>query len=329
VDTISFRRNPLHQVIDSERLLSSSMDRDTIAYTAGVLKTIGEHSEKAQSRLQSAVAEVRERRTQRGDAISLTTSVLARVETVGGPVLLGTSSSDISVALPFDELAELPADCLGSAAVPPDLRDRPILVHPSVAAVLIAGTVFSLTSRNGRRTAQQLEGRKVLPSLTLIEPAAARGMDDLGLPDHRFRLVDGGVMGPPMPAGIRPGHAVWDHDTGRCVADPTTRVELRGNPSVPPDHALELVWCVEGLQRYHADGTVRLRCLARLADRPGDWFSLVLRGKPIHLLRYTTGVHGRRTTVYTDSEVTTQSLVLASARTMEEKGHGSITVVDT
>jgi hypothetical protein len=302
VDTIGLWRDTSGHVVDSKRLGPTPFDSEAVDGTVDLLRQIGEHAQQTCSELQSTVVDVRERRDPAGVVTRRTVQALARVETVGGPVLLGTSTSNMTVRLPFDELAELPAQ-IGTGV---EFQDRPIVVRPSVAAVLIVGTVFSLTSANGRQIAQRMAGKRILPSITISVPAAT--------------LVDRGVMCSPAAEDL--GQSMWDHDSRDYVTDPVTRAELSGNEAAYPDDALELVWCAEGLQRYHADGTVRLRCLARVA---GSWFFVTLSGKPIHLLRHVTGVLGPPATVYTDSEVTTQSLVLASARTIEEKGHGRLT----
>lgn len=284
--------------------------------------------------LQSAVATVREWHDADGKLLERRTELLARVETARGPVLFGTAGngepSSTAEDLPWHELAAPVAGTAGEDP-PADWRERPLVLCPSPAAVLVAGTAFSLTSRGGRDTAHRLAGRRVLPSLTLRDlPTApsAYDLDDLGGPAEPTTLVDDGRIRPPAPLreGIPVGRAVWDHDSGACAPAPLARLELLG-PDLPlPPHAVELVRCVEGLQRYHADGTVRLQCLARVADRPGVWFTVVLRGKPVHLLRRARGLTGPPTAVHSDSDVTTRSLVLAGAAELEGTGHAVVTV---
>lgn len=124
------------------------------------------------------------------------------------------------------------------------------MLRPSPAAVLVAGTAFSLTSRGGRDTAHRLAGRRVLPSLTLRDlptTPSAHAQDDLGGPAQPRTLVDDGRIRPPAPLreGIPVGRAVWDHDSGACAPPPLARLELLG-PDLPlPSHAVELVRCVE------------------------------------------------------------------------------------
>jgi hypothetical protein len=296
VDTIGLSRNG-PRVVGSQRLSSTPYERTVMDATVALLRSV---NESASANLQSTVADVLEHSDSAGAVTRRSVQLLARVETVGGPVLLGTSTSDFTARLAFSGLADLPGR-IGPAA---EFRDLPVVIRPSVAAVLIAGAVFSLTSATGKEAARRLAGRRALPLITISAGGTV--------------LVDRGVIQPPTGEE----QSIWDHDSQRYVPDPLTRAGIHGSEVAFPDNALELVWCVEGLQRYHADGTVRLRCLAKVAGR---WFLCTLTGKPIRLLRQVTGLHGPHTTVYTDSAVTTQSLVMASARTIEEKGHGRIT----
>lgn len=285
IDAIGLSRNG-SEVVSSRRLGPTEADRPARDTAVAVLERTWRDAREADVRLQSTVA----------DVVDQTVRVLARVETVGGPVLLGTESA---AGLPFGELGGLPHE-LSPAT---ESRDLPIVLRPGVAAVLIAGAVFSLTSARGRENVKRLAGRRVLPGLSLSVA---------GRP-----LVDAGVL---VPSDDEPPR-IWDHDSQSSVEDPLTRASLRGTEAPLPPDVVELMWCVEGLQRYHADGTVRLQCLARTG---GEWSVRTLVGKPIHLLRHVTAVHGPLTTVFTDSVVSTQSLVLTSARTIEEKGNGRI-----
>ncbi|MFI6096378.1 hypothetical protein ACIA8G_12530 [Lentzea sp. NPDC051213] len=280
-------------VVASRRLGPTPTDQAVAAAAVDLLERTADEARQAGVRLQSTVADVVDRGARQ-------VRVLARAETIGGPVLLGTESADHRTAtLPFAELGRLPA-ALSPAT---DARDLPIVLRPGVAAVLIAGAVFSLTSARGRENARQLAGKRVLPGLTLTEADRT--------------LVDAGVL----VASDEAPQRIWDHERQSYVEDPLTRAGMRGPEAPLPQDFVELVWCVEGLQRYHADGTVRLQCLAKTGD---EWSVRTLVGKPIRLLRHVTAVHGPLTTVFTDSVVTTQSLVLTSARTIEGKGNGRI-----
>ncbi|MFI9627281.1 hypothetical protein [Streptomyces sp. NPDC052042] len=337
LDTLRFARDTAGRVTASRRL-AGPLDQEAGKETGVLLTEAAGRAASAVAGLQSAVAQVHEWRDADGQPVSRRAELLARVETPGGPVLLGTSGpgdpAALVEALPWHELGAF-ADPLGSGAPPDDWRERPLVLRPSPAAVLVAGTAFSLTSRAGRATARRLAGRRVLPPLTLLDLPSAPSewaRDDRGDPARPTPLVDAGRICPPPPAsplgeGIPLGRAVWDHDTAAFGPPQLTRLRLTGpNAEVSAD-AMELVCCVEGLQRYHGDGTVRLQCLTRTADRPGSWFRVVLRGKPIHLLRQARGLAGPPTAVHSDSEVTTRSLVLASASDMEGAGHAVVTVI--
>ncbi|MFD7597389.1 hypothetical protein ACFV6D_30720 [Kitasatospora sp. NPDC059812] len=364
LDTLRLERDATGRVTGSRRVAGSA-DQDAGKETGLLLTEAAERTASAVAGLQSAVAQIHEWRDGDGLPVSRRAELLARVETPGGPVLLGTSGpgdpAGLVEALPWDELGALSTP-FAPADPPGDWRERPLLLRPSAASVLVAGAAFSLTSRGGRATAARLAGRRILPQLTLTDlPSAppgsglngsgldasaldasaldgaaldgaalgASGLDDRGDPALPTVLVDGGRICPPPPLaeGIARGRAVWDHDTGGFGPPPLARLELGGPlAEVPPD-AVELVWCVEGLQRYHGDGTVRLQCLARVADRPGGWFRLALRGKPVHLLRQARGLAGPPMAVHSDSDVTTRSLVLAGAAEMEGAGHAVVTVI--
>ncbi|MEV7776421.1 hypothetical protein [Kitasatospora sp. NPDC086791] len=335
LDVLRVERDATGLVTGSRRVAGPT-DRDAGEETGLLLAAAAERAASAVAGLQSAVAQVHEWHDGDGPPVSRRAEVLARVETPGGPVLLGTSGrgepAALVAALPWDDLGSLPQPFV-PADPPADWRERPLLLRPSVASVLVAGAAFSLTSRGGRASAGRLAGRRVLPKLTLTELPSAppgSGRDDRGAPALPTVLVDGGRICPPPPLaeGIALGRAVWDHDAGGFVPPPLTRLELDGPRAELPPDALELVWCVEGLQRYHGDGTVRLQCLARVADRPDGWFRLVLRGRPVHLLRQARGLAGPPMAVHSDSDVTTRSLVLAGAAEMEGAGHAVVTIVN-
>ncbi|PPK67095.1 hypothetical protein V5P93_003434 [Actinokineospora auranticolor] len=293
-------------VIGSRRLTDPPGRREAVEATVGLLRGVGAHAEATGARLQSVIADLVRDHGPDGTPRRSGTRLLARVETAGGPVLLGTATGGDTARLPLAGLADLPdrIDRIDRVGSLDRLRDRPLVLWPSVAVVLVAGLVFSLTSTRGKHNAARLAGRRVLPPLTVVAEGTT--------------LVDAGVLTAPTWVGP----VQWDHDAGREVPDPVLTLSARGADTERPDDAVDLVWCVEGLSRYHADGTVRLRCLAK-AD--GRWSALTLAGKPIHLLRHLTGFTGPQETVYTDSVVTTKALVLNRARTMEEQGHGRIT----
>ncbi|MCX4515757.1 hypothetical protein OHA27_36970 [Streptomyces sp. NBC_01619] len=283
--------------------------------------------------LQYAFATVNEWHNDDGRLSERRTALLAWVKTAAGPVLLGTAADGEPSSLPAALAWEgLPAPNGRLSAPPDDWRDRPLVLHPAAAAVLVTGMASSLASRSGRAAAEKLADRRVLSWLTLLDaPAIPPGYDrdDLGNPARKTALVVDGRIRPPSPlrAGIPLGHAVFNHDTGTFTAPQTPRLELEGQMVTVPPHALELVWCLGGLQRYHADGTVRLQCFSRVAELPGSWFSVRLRGKPVPLLLQARGLAGPRTTVHSDSDVTTRSLVLASAAELEGAGHAAVTVI--
>ncbi|MGW7364412.1 hypothetical protein ACWGI8_13535 [Streptomyces sp. NPDC054841] len=334
LDTLRLERDASGRVTGSRRL-GEPVAQEAAKDTGLVLTEAAARARAAVAGLQSAVATVHEWHGDDGLLVARRSDLLARVETAGGPVLLGTATygepSALLEALPWDELGALPQQSAG-AGPPDDWRERPLLLRPSPAAVLVAGTAFSLTSRGGRATAQRLSGRRVLPPLTLRDLPVAPAeydRDDLGNPARSTMLVDAGRICPPSPLreGIPLGRAVWDHDSAAIGPPQLNRLELTGPDVALPPQAVELVRCVEGLQRYHGDGTVRLQCLARTADRPGVWFSVVLRARPIHLLRQAVGLAGRPTAVHSDSDVTTRSLVLAGAAELEGAGHAVVTVI--
>jgi hypothetical protein len=333
VDALRLERDDDGRITASRRS-TQPLGQEAAKHTGLLLAETAARAGTVEGGLQSAVATVREWHDADGKLLERRTELLARVETAGGPVLFGTAQNGepapTAEDLPWHELAAPPARAAAQGA-PADWRERPLLLRPSPAAVLVAGAAFSLTSQGGRDTARTLAGRRILPSLTLRDlptTPSAYDQDDLGAPAKPTTLVDDGRIRPPAPLreGIAVGRAVWDHDSGACAPPPLARLELLGPHTPLPSNAVELVRCVEGLQRYHADGTVRLQCLARLTDRPDTWFTVVLRGKPVHLLRQARGLTGPPTAVHSDSDVTTRSLVLAGAAELEGTAHAVVTV---
>ncbi|ABP55487.1 hypothetical protein [Salinispora tropica] len=332
LDVVQLRRDASGRVVGSERVGGSAADA-AAKNVALLLTDATARIDATLDGLQSAVATIHEWRAGDGLPVAGRSDLLVRIETAGGPVVLGTAGH----GTPLELVSTVAGQDLAVLAHPPAAepptgwRDRPLILRPAPAAVLVAGAAFSLSSRKGRRTAAQLTGRRVLPALTIRDlPAVPSGYDrdDLGDPAEASVLVDAGRISPPgqWRDGVPPGRAVWDHDAATCGPPPIVRLELDGPDTVTPPNAIELQWCVEGLQRYHGDGTIRVHCVARPVDRPEESFVIVLHGKPIHLLRHTRGLTGPRTAVYGDSDVTTRSLVLASAAELEGAGHAVVTV---
>lgn len=318
VDTLALRRDESGAVVSSIRLGVPEQGTDAIESVAAVISTLDRWSTDHAVPLQSAIVTVRQRQDSRH------TSVLARLETALGPVLVGTATT----ADPA-ELSDAP--CLAPPKMPNRLDEPPtdwarlpLCLRPEVAAVLIAGAGFSLLSAKGTATRQTMTGRKLLPGLTLTEvplwPAEGTP-DDLGGTATAVALIENGRVLAPDPAP----RLVWSHDLGATVAPATTGWRLTGPEATEPPRVIELVHCVEGLQRYHARGNVRLTCLARESGR-GTWFSLTLTARPIHLLRCAIGITGAASTVYTDAEVTTSTVLLPSAETLNTKDRDVITV---
>jgi hypothetical protein len=175
-----------------------------------------------------------------------------------------------------------------------------------------------------RRRYAELAGRRVLPDLTIVDMPSnhpPEGVDDAGVPARPHALVAGGYLREVAhDDGVMRGRAVWLHDRQALGPPATAKLELTGPEHAAPADPIDVRWCVEGLQRYHADGRLRLRCLAR---RAGDgWFAFELRGRPLNLLRAAVGLTGPRVRTFSDDEVTTRSLVLASADVLRER-HGA------
>ena len=245
--------------------------------------------------------------------------VVARLETPGGPVVTGTGNDDDpAIDAGFPERLDPP---------PVGWRARSLVLRPPVAAVLVSAARLVLTARAMRSRYADLSGRRILPGLTIVDSPAAHRVGapgDNGRPAVPHPLVDRGRLRPvefDSTLDLMSGRAVWDHDTQALGPAPVTRLDLSGPECATPDPAVELAWCVEGLQRYHRDGILRLRCLARTAG--AGWFVVELRGRPLHVLQATVGVSPPYRTVYSDDEVRTPSIVLCSAERLEEQ-HGAV-----
>ncbi|MER6714560.1 MULTISPECIES: hypothetical protein [unclassified Streptomyces] len=280
--------------------------------------------------LQTVMARVTSRSRPDGDALRWSAWVLARLETVAGPVLVGTAHTDCRHPHhlwdgPLPDLPHSPP-----AEAPRDWAHQPLVLSPPVAAQVVAGARLALTSQAARQHRERFTGRRVFSGLGLTDLPAEHpqdSLDDRGRPALPLALADGGFLGavPLDPdTGLPAGRAVWDHDTQRSGSPEHIALALTG-PRVPvPPDALEIAWCAEGLQRYHADGVLRLDCLARPADGAGQWCRIRLRGKPLRILQAVRGLFGPAHTVHTDHTVTTASLVLPCARTLAEKGMATV-----
>ncbi|MFI5945335.1 hypothetical protein ACIBCB_34545 [Streptomyces uncialis] len=340
LDTVTVLRDDRQRVSGSRRL---SGDDGSGARVTAYVRELLAGAERAWGSvpgapLQSAVARVRETRREtrsgdHGDGAWATATVLARLETVAGPVLIGagTVGRGLTGSPPAARPPLPPLPSTDLAPEPPaHWRRRPLLLGPAVAAQLVTAAWLAFTSGGSRERLAKLAGRRVLPGLDLLDTAGDQppdGSDDGGHPAGALAVVSGGVLRalPRDPdTGLLAGRMVWDHDTRGCAARFPASLRLTG-PEVPlPADALELTVCVEGLQRYHADGVLRLACPARTADEPDRWFMLQLRGRPLRLLQAARGLTGPPAAVHTDHTVTTAALVLPGAAALTEKGTGSL-----
>jgi hypothetical protein len=248
--------------------------------------------------------------------------VLARLETPAGPMLAGGAGT-AAVADMLEVVAELSRLPGALADAPRGWDRRPLLLRPPVAAVLLAGVRLVL----GGAAAGRLAGRRVLPDLTLVDRPvehAEGALDDCGTPAEAHMLVRSGRVAPLPPdtcPGVPPGRAVWCHEESRPVIAATFGLTLSGMPAVsPPDGAVELLACAEGLRRYHADGHLQMTCLARSADS-ASIFLVAVRARPLSMLRAVTGLAGGSANTYLEDEIDTPSLVLLSADELARKCH--------
>jgi hypothetical protein len=191
-----------------------------------------------------------------------------------------------------------------------------------VAAAVLAGVRWVLGSAGAAR----LEGRRLLPPMTLIDRPVAHAageQDDAGHLAAPWALVRGGTVAtmPRDPATNLPaGRMVWHHDEHRLVAARTFGLELTGvagrPPGDPPPEAVELVECVQRVRHYQTDGRMRLVCVARAGQR-GRPFLVGLAGRPLTVLRLVSGLAGAAAETCTDHSVRTPSLVLPTALSLE------------
>ncbi|GLZ29060.1 hypothetical protein Lesp02_12500 [Lentzea sp. NBRC 105346] len=310
IDTVQLHRTPDGRVTRSRRLGPMDHDDESSRLCGLVLREAGGLGDE----VRNVVAEVHEREYRRPTA-----TVVARVDTIAGPVLVGAAGGP-DVALPR------PALPVRLSAEPAGWRGLPVVLQPAVAAVIVAAAATALTTPTGRETARRRAGNRLLPDLTLVDKPASWGVDDRGHDANSLTLLDKGVLRPPgeMIAGIPRGRAMWHHDMRAFVTEPVRRLEVQ-TVELPPRDAIELVWCIEDSRPRMEDGELRLRCLAR--DPEGKWFSTVLRGKPLLLLRHVRGGHGPARCVFGDSEVTTPALVFGPTADLEESGRGSLAVL--
>ncbi|MDT0343607.1 hypothetical protein [Streptomyces litchfieldiae] len=257
-------------------------------------------------------------------------SMLVRVESPAGPLLLGAAGPDAGTVCAA-QLLQVQADFAGSAAAgrpAAGWRDRPLLLAPPVAAAVVSGVAMALGSPGAAR----LDGCRVLPDLTLVDEApevTAGRADDAGRPAEPLTLLHRGrVAVPPRDpgTGLVLGRARWDHDSARLVGESPSGLRLTGGPA--PGAAtgrLELLRCVEGLRRYHLDGRLRVVCLARVPGEAG-WFRVELTARPLTLLRAVTGVCLPAVATCAGDRVHTPALLLPAAAALADRERGEIDV---
>ncbi|TYR62717.1 hypothetical protein [Streptomyces parvus] len=336
LDALVLTRDAAQRVCSSRRVAAED---DTAAATTRAVRALLAGAQSAlgdvpAAPLQSAVAMVNARPGRPDAGTWWSARVLARLETVGGPVLVGTACTGSSMGATGSPTLDVPVPQLPHGRplqrAPRGWADRQLIIAPPVAAQLVAGAWLALTSGAARRQRAQLAGRRVFPGLGLTDLPAEHPtgvQDDAGHPVVPVTVTKDGVLGAMTPdprTGLLAGRSVWDHDSGRCTEPAHTVLALTGPGGERPHEAVELAWCVEGLQRYHADGALRLNCLARTADRDAPWFPLQLRAKPQRLLQAVRALAGPAHTVHTDHTVTTAALLLPSARVLAEKGIGTV-----
>ncbi|WP_146778738.1 hypothetical protein [Actinomadura craniellae] len=318
-DAVALDRDPGGRVRASRRLggpggtappAAETADRAAGRLVGSTLDALGA------APLQSVLATVRCRVEGPAGETAWRAHVVARIETAAGPVLIGSATGDPD-ALPA--LEGPPATRPGTP--PAGWTDLPIVLAPPVAAMAVGAARLALASRSGRAMRERMAGRRAFHDLSLHDVPVAHpsgGLDDAGAPVTTAALLDAGRLTPP---GTPSGRAVWDHDRRALGPAPVTRLELDGPPLPVPEPAVELAWCVEGVQRYDPGGVLRLTCLARVADR---WFPAVLRARPLRLLQAARGVAGPRTRTFSEDELESPSLLLPGARGLRERGSGAV-----
>lgn len=277
--------------------------------------------------------------------------LLARLESGCGPLLVGATGADAAERV--GELVVRAAETVGDGRTgppPADWSARPLVLRPPVAAAVLVGLRWLL----GTPQAARLDGRRVLPDLTLVDRPTAHPtgtLDDGGREALAQALVRRGRVAMPETdaEGVMHGRALWLHDRGRLVPATPFGLALTGRAFEEPlPAAIELMRCVEGLRRYHPDGTVRLLCLARSlpstassasgASSPSTAstgsitstctpFLVRVTARPLSLLRAVRGVDGPSEDVCCDHDVRTPSLVLTSTDDLAGSFHALVTAV--
>lgn len=319
IDALLRHRDDAGAVVGSRRLGPDAPATDLVQRTAPVAALLEHWSADSSTGMQSGLLTVRER------AATAHAGLCIRLESVAGPVLLSAASTTPDSLTRTPAFATPPAlpDRLGTLSAAAD--ERPLRLSPAVAATVVAGAGFSLMSAGGRAARWRMAGRRILPGLTLTLTSSfppPPNVDDTGAPTADIDLVQDGRGTPPAP-GTR---LRWSHDRQTLVEAEATGWRLSGPAGPAPGTAvLDLVHCLEGLQRYHTDGTVRLRCLAH--DTTEDaWSVLTVTATPLRLLRRATYLDGAAATVWTDAEVTTPALVLPSPRALREGGNHDVVI---
>lgn len=316
VRTLLLDRDASGAVIRSRRARALVPDpwADTEAHALKTLRELVRALDgQAPGQLQTATAMVRSHRSGERAPVAVTGRTLARMETAAGPVLLGAPWD-----APVPDARTLPTAGDSPGEAPADWAERPLVLAPPTAAVVLSALRLALDSPTGRRLRERYEGRPLCAPLTLTDLSALHpegGTDDAGTRARPLALVrDGALVAPEPGPGGQPwaGRLAWDHDEQATAPPGVARLALTGL-AVPAPEAIRLTWCVEHLRRYQSDGTVRLTCVALDERLPGRWFRLGLRAQPVALLRRVKGLTGAVRQVFSDDEVSTPGLLLPAA----------------
>jgi PmbA/TldA metallopeptidase C-terminal domain len=331
-DSLTLTRNATGRVINSVRTTVPLAGHiDSLVHTVGQLltETAGALGQVPNAPVQSLLGTGVARWPETAGADPwIRTSVIARLETTAGPVVTGTGAAH----WPAPRAITFPAR-LASGAPPRGWNTRPIVLAPQVSSVLMSGARLALTSREMRRRSSSMTGCRIMPDLTIVDRPALHGEsapDDAGDPARSHTLIQNGrLCGVPFSSMTNTivGRAVWNHDDQLLGKAPMARLELSGPALAWPADPLEVAWCAEGLQRYHRDGTLRLRCLGLVSGGSRRWHLFELHARPLGLLRLTTGLTGAAANSFSDDEVTAPSLVLPSATELEGKDGAVIAAV--
>lgn len=341
-DVVGFSRNRVNRVESSIRCAPGNVPGDVASTLRDVELVaddlldlaIARFGDLALGRLQSVVVRAFHRGGPLGTVHRAT--AFARLDTPVGPVVRSLVTPTFGMhPLPGADANDTmagPSEGPFIVSPPPtDLRDRPLRLRPPVAAIVLYGAWLALTSRSSGEVRSKLVGRRMLPGLTLTDEPSIHplgGRDDAGERSVAFTLIEEGrlcELAESHSVNSLAGRAVWDHDTQclRSASEPI--VVTTGPPSTPTLGAVDLVWCLEGLQRYYIGGLLRLRCLAR-TDDGAPWFVCELRAKPLVLLRAVQGTTGYAVVEVADGLVVTPTLVLSGVSELKEKGHGQLAV---